>query len=120
MFPTAIRARRLSSHEIHQQARRARNRALQAHGRRLRRQLVDGVARLLRSGSRLALRCANEWYQRRAIRALRQLDDRMLADIGLSRTDIEFVVRCGPPTRANQARRQHSGRHAIAGRRQPA
>ena len=53
--------------------------ALGAWGTRLRRDRAD--ARLLRS----------------AIRELRQLDDRALADIGITRGGIEFAVRHGRP-----------------------
>jgi uncharacterized protein YjiS (DUF1127 family) len=53
--------------------------ALGAWGTRLRRERAD--ARLLRS----------------AIRELRQLDDRALADIGITRGGIEFAVRRGRP-----------------------
>jgi uncharacterized protein YjiS (DUF1127 family) len=35
----------------------------------------------------------NAWVARRAIESLRALDDRMLADIGMHRSQIEYVVR---------------------------
>jgi hypothetical protein len=46
----------------------------------------------------LAVVC--EWY---AIRALQCLDDRMLADLGVSRGEIAFVVRGGRPARERPA-----------------
>ena len=43
---------------------------------------------------------AKEWSARRAVHALASLDDRMLRDIGLERSQIGFAVR--------------SGRHAVS------
>jgi uncharacterized protein YjiS (DUF1127 family) len=37
--------------------------------------------------------CATRLKQRDAIRSLRRLDDRMLADIGIQRSQIQSVVR---------------------------
>jgi uncharacterized protein YjiS (DUF1127 family) len=44
------------------------------------------------------------WCRRESIRALNELDDRMLADIGISRSGIEAAVR-GDPTFASHAKR---------------
>jgi uncharacterized protein YjiS (DUF1127 family) len=39
----------------------------------------------------------NDWQQRRiAIRKLHQLDDRLLADMGVKRENIAAFVACGP------------------------
>jgi uncharacterized protein YjiS (DUF1127 family) len=45
--------------------------------------------------------CANSiaayWVRREAIKTLRQLDDRALRDIGITRCHIEAAVFCGRP-----------------------
>jgi uncharacterized protein YjiS (DUF1127 family) len=48
-------------------------------------------------GTRLARNLADEWLLRCVIRELHQLDDRTLADIGMTRCGIEYVVRHGRP-----------------------
>jgi len=97
MLTTETSLRRQPFFEAQLRARHLRS--LLAHA--LARQLAQTVSRWLRAlaskGRQQMLRLANEWYQRRAIQALNKLDDRMLADMGLSRGDIENVVRCGPP-----------------------
>src|SRR5258706_14215453 len=50
---------------------------------------------------RLARDLAAKRLLRSAICELHQLDDRMLADIGITRGEIESVVRQGLPTRVN-------------------
>ncbi|MBV8111306.1 MAG: DUF1127 domain-containing protein, partial [Hyphomicrobiales bacterium] len=45
---------------------------------------------------------AAERRRRSAIRALEQLDDRILKDMGVRRCEIEFVVRNGLPTRVSR------------------
>ena len=51
---------------------------------------------------RLADWIGAEWRLRRSIETLRSSDDRMLADIGLTRGSIEYAVRYGRlPSRAN-------------------
>ncbi len=42
---------------------------------------------------------ATKWVLRRAMRELHRLDDRTLADIGVTRGEIESAVRHGLPTR---------------------
>jgi uncharacterized protein YjiS (DUF1127 family) len=51
---------------------------------------------------------AAERRKRSAIRALEQLDDRMLKDIGVRRCEIEFAVRNGLPTRVSRKPRQRA------------
>jgi uncharacterized protein YjiS (DUF1127 family) len=48
-------------------------------------------------GTRLARNLADERLRRCAIRELHQLDDRTLADIGITRCGVEYAVRHGRP-----------------------
>ena len=56
---------------------------------------------------RLARDLAIKRLVRSAIRELHQLDDRTLADIGVTRGEIETAVRNGLPTRVPNELRQH-------------
>ena len=58
---------------------------------------------------RLARHLAVERLVRTAIRELDQLDDRTLADIGITRGEIEGAVRNGLATRGSHELRQHDG-----------
>jgi uncharacterized protein YjiS (DUF1127 family) len=79
---------------------------------RIERSLVDGACvrgvmhafarglRVLPSlGTPLVRDLATKWVLRRAMRELHRLDDRTLADIGVTRGEIESAVRHGLPTR---------------------
>lgn len=48
--------------------------------------------------ARMGVGLAAERRRRRAIRELQQFDDNTLADIGISRGEIEYAVRHGRPT----------------------
>jgi uncharacterized protein YjiS (DUF1127 family) len=54
---------------------------------------------------------AKEWRVRRALRALQDVDDRMLHDIGLDRGGIEDAVRRGRPLRRASELPAHWGRY---------
>jgi uncharacterized protein YjiS (DUF1127 family) len=53
------------------------------------------TVRMAQALMRLASALASEYRTRRAARALNELDDRMLADIGLPRAEIDTAVRWG-------------------------
>ena len=57
----------------------------------------------------LARHLAVERLVHNAIRELDQLDDRTLADIGITRGEIETAVRNGLPIRGSHELRQHDG-----------
>src|SRR5262245_35483670 len=50
---------------------------------------------LVKAIRRLIARIDSEWRIRRTIDVLMELDDRALADVGLTRGSIEHAVRCG-------------------------
>ena len=53
------------------------------------------IKSLLARFSRMRLALGREWEMRRAVAELKQLDDHLLDDLGLRRSDIEHVVRGG-------------------------
>ena len=59
--------------------------------------LAEWLTALGTWGTRLARNLADEWLLRCVIRELHQLDDRTLADIGITRCGIEYAVRYGRP-----------------------
>ena len=56
---------------------------------------IDVATSLVRYFGKLARGAAQELYLRNATRTLQQFDDRILADIGLRRAEIEHAVRNG-------------------------
>lgn len=62
--------------------------------------IVSGARRLWPRQQLLGLK---KWWQReRALQRLMAMDDRMLADIGLSRSELHYAVRHGRPERPCQ------------------
>jgi uncharacterized protein YjiS (DUF1127 family) len=89
----------LSSFEIGRQARQERSLARSACVRGAGHALARGL-RLLRSrGIRLVRDLVTQRLLRRAMRELYRLDDRTLADMGLTRGEIEAAARYGVPLR---------------------
>jgi uncharacterized protein YjiS (DUF1127 family) len=121
MFEIANPTRRPSSFEIERQARRERSFGISACTRSTARKVAEWLRVLARRSARLARHWAAERLRRNAVRALDQLDDRTLADIGVRRCEIEFAVRNGLPGRPTpkRARRQH-GRRPVPPQRQAA
>ena len=70
--------------------------------------LAEWLSALGTWGTRLACNLADEWLMRCVIRELHQLDDRTLADIGITRGEIESALRNGLPTRVTHNLRQHA------------
>ena len=69
--------------------------------------LAEWLSALGTWGTRLARNLADEWLLR-CVRELHQLDDRTLADIGITRGEIESALRNGLPTRVTHNLRQHA------------
>src|SRR5262249_19768638 len=84
--------------------------AVKARMRSAMRRLAEWLGALGAWTSRLARNRADERLLRSAIRELHQLDDRALADIGITRGEIEFTVRHGRP---HALARAGSERNAI-------
>ena len=59
--------------------------------------LAEWLSALGTWGTRLVRNLADEWLLRCVVRELHQLDDRTLADIGVTRCGIEYAVRYGRP-----------------------
>jgi uncharacterized protein YjiS (DUF1127 family) len=84
-----------SFYEIECYARRERGRLIGAWLQDMARHGAQWVRGLARQLARLARRRAVERQRQSAVHALNSLDDRILADMGISRGEIEFVVRHG-------------------------
>lgn len=91
---------RPSAHELQRQARRAQARMVNAFIGSTARKLADWLTAPVRNGAKLARALASEWRLRQDIRTLRQFGDRTLRDMGLTRGEIEHVVRNGRPWHA--------------------
>jgi uncharacterized protein YjiS (DUF1127 family) len=96
----------ISSFELERRASVERNLAIAACTRAAMRATTKWLRRLVLRSMQMARDLAAERRHRRAIRALEQLDDRMLKDMGVQRCEIEFAVRNGLPTRVSRKPRQ--------------
>ena len=91
--------------EIERQAGLERDRIIRAYVRGTARAFGQWIGALIAAGTRLVGWLAAESRRRRAIRELHRLDDRTLADIGLSRSLIEYTVSHGRPAMPAPSRR---------------
>jgi uncharacterized protein YjiS (DUF1127 family) len=98
----------ISSFELQRLASIERNLAIAACTRAAMRATTKWLRRLLLRSMQMARDLAAERRHRSAIRALEQLDDRILKDMGVRRCEIEFVVRNGLPTRVSRKPRQRA------------
>jgi uncharacterized protein YjiS (DUF1127 family) len=94
-----------------------RNLLIEACLRGTMRRFVEWVGVLGAWGIHLTRELAAERLLRSAIRELHQLDDRTLADIGVTRGGIESAVRNGRPARVSIKLRQHDRNSAPIRRR---
>jgi uncharacterized protein YjiS (DUF1127 family) len=105
---------RMSSYHRMRRERQERNAQVAAYLRRAALFLLNLPGVYVRYFGKLACRLAHEVYVRNATRTLQQFDDRILADIGVRRGEIEHAVRKGRLTRSTVANRiQHKPRHAA-------
>ena len=111
MFKNENTALQPSSFELHQWARHQRRLIIHDFIRSLRREFAAWLGEVALQGVELARGLAVEAHRRTAIRALHELDDRTLADIGVPRGGIETAVRGGWRT---QACRQSQWPHASS------
>ena len=95
MFEFETAMTRPSAHELHRRARREQARMVNALVGSAASKLSDWLGNLARNGARFARAVAAERRLRRDIRTLQQLEERALRDMGLSRGEIERVVRYG-------------------------
>jgi uncharacterized protein YjiS (DUF1127 family) len=95
MFEFETSMTRPTAHELHRRARREQSGAVNAFVSSGVRNLAQRIGTLAGSGMKLTGTLAAEWRLRRDIRTLRQLGDLALRDMGLTRGEIDHVVRHG-------------------------
>jgi uncharacterized protein YjiS (DUF1127 family) len=105
--------------ESERQARIRRSLVIEACMRGTMRAFAQWLRVLALRGTRWARSLADKQRLRSAVRELQQLDDRMLADIGVTRGEIESAVRDGLPIRMMRKSR-HRDWNGVSARRQAA
>jgi uncharacterized protein YjiS (DUF1127 family) len=104
----------LSSYQLMRWARQERDALMASYLQSVAIYLATLLGDCARYFGKLARRAAHELYLRNATRTLQQFDDRVLADIGLRRAEIEQAVRNGRTTRKTFPNRMRSQqRHAA-------
>ena len=89
------RSQSISSYQLMRWARQERSALMAVYLRSAASYLAASLRGYVRYFGELARRLAHELYLRSATRTLQKFDDRILADIGLRRGEIEHVVRNG-------------------------
>lgn len=95
MFDHTNPIRRPSSYALERWANHERNLLLGAYLRNVVGSIATSLYAFIWACSRLVRRLADEHRVRSDIRALQRFDDRTLADIGLRRDEIDYIVRNG-------------------------
>ena len=85
----------MSSYQLTSWARQERTALMASYLQSVATYLATSLADCVRYFGKLARRAAHELYLRHATQTLQQFDDRILADIGLRRAEIEHAVRNG-------------------------
>jgi uncharacterized protein YjiS (DUF1127 family) len=98
MFKNDNSIQQFSSFEIELQARIERSLAISACARDVGRTFAQWFCIVSLRTIRLVRRLDAERRQRRAICELQRFDDRTLGDMGVTRSEIELLVRNGRPT----------------------
>ena len=105
----------ISSYQLMRWARQERNALMASYLQNVAIYLATSFGDWVRYFGKIARRVAHELYLRSATRTLQQFDDRILADLGLRRAEIEHAVRNGrlarQKTGPNRMRSQQ--RHAA-------
>jgi uncharacterized protein YjiS (DUF1127 family) len=116
MFDRTNPPPRLAFYEIERRARLERNTRIAACLRSAATATVAVFRDFARACIRLAHRIAADRRLRNDMRAFQKFDDRMLADIGVCRGEIEYIVRYGRPASTRLIAAMHSRRrpHSTA------
>lgn len=85
----------ISSYQLMRWARQERTALMASYLQNVAIYLATSLGDCMRYFGKLARHAAHELYLRNATRTLQQFDDRILADIGLRRAEIEHAVRNG-------------------------
>jgi uncharacterized protein YjiS (DUF1127 family) len=105
---------RMSSYQLMRWARQEHNALLASCMRNAALFLSNSLEVYVRYSGKLVRRLAHEVYVRNATRTLQQFDDRILADIGVRRGEIEHAVRKGRSARSTVVNRsQHKQCYAA-------